>query len=185
MTKKVVVGVNQKNRTSRIHLLRQHVPAEGDAALQGDRGKVGAVAAFRFRPGPHRWDNPRKGRAHEAQQAEIGANGLDAVSVFRALRAELQELHNTFEVIAGSGSLNARHVLYLGRKNLLRRHRNERAAVGHEELQQQHNRARENDPGHHRGTTTSREGARRASGETRQMVYAHATGRDKAISSET
>ncbi len=41
-----------RNEVSGVHLLREHVAAEGDAAPQGNRGKIGALSAFRFRPGP-------------------------------------------------------------------------------------------------------------------------------------
>src|SRR5260370_15361447 len=108
------------NEVSGVHLLREHVPAEGNAALQGDRGKIGALSAFRLRPGMHRRNQPSNRRAQEIQEAEIGADRLDAVAVFRAFRAELQKLHDTSEIITGRDPLDARNVLYLGRENLLR-----------------------------------------------------------------
>src|SRR5258708_1023884 len=87
------------NEVSGVHLLCEHVPAEGNAALQGDRGEIGALSAFRFRPGMHRRNRPRNRRAEEAQETEIGADRLDAIAVFRAFRAEMQKLHDAFEII--------------------------------------------------------------------------------------
>ena len=63
-----------RNEALGVHLLCEHVPAEGDAALQGDRGEVGALSAFRFRPGVHRRKNPSNRRAQEIQEAEIGVD---------------------------------------------------------------------------------------------------------------
>src|SRR5712691_12235253 len=100
------------NELSGVHLLREHVPAEGDAALQGDRGEIGALSAFRFHPSPHRGNQPRKRRAQETQEAEIGADRLDAVAVFRAFRTELQKLHDALEIIARSGPQDTCNVLY-------------------------------------------------------------------------
>src|SRR5712664_4369564 len=87
------------NEVSGVHLLREHIPAEGNAALQGDRGEISALSAFRFRPGMHRRNQPSNRRAQEIQEAEIGADRLDAVAVFRAFRAERQKLHDTSEII--------------------------------------------------------------------------------------
>jgi len=101
--------------------------------------EIGAVSAFQFRPALHGRNNPSKRGSQEIQEAEIGANRLDAVAVFRAFRAELQKLHDALEIVTGSQPLDARNVLHLGRENLLRGYRNERAAVRHEELQQQNN----------------------------------------------
>src|SRR2546430_12030307 len=53
---------------SGVHLLGEHVPAEGDAALQGDRCEIGALSAFRFHPGPHRGNQPRKRRAQRSEE---------------------------------------------------------------------------------------------------------------------
>src|ERR1700687_3964601 len=128
-------GRMPRNKVSGVHLLCEHVPAEGDAALQGDRGEVGALSAFQFRPGVHRRNDPSNRRAQEIQEAEIGVDRLDAVAVFRAFWAELQKLHDTFEIIAGSEPLDPRNVLYFGRENLLRGGSDERAAIRDEKLQ--------------------------------------------------
>jgi len=103
-----------RNEDSGVHLLREHVPAERDAALQSDRGEIGALSAFRFRPSPHRGNQPRKRRAQETQETEIGADCLDAIAVFRAFRTKLQKLHDAFEIIARSDPLDACNVLYFG-----------------------------------------------------------------------
>ncbi len=166
-----------RDAASGVHLLREHVPAEGDAPFQGDRRKIGAMSAFRFRPALHRRKKPSNRGAKEIQKAEIGADCLDAIAVLRAFRTKLQKLHDALEIITGSEPLDARNVLYFSREDLLRGYRNKRAAIRHEELQQQHNRASENDSGHHRGTTASREGTVRASSGTCQNVYAQDNGR--------
>jgi hypothetical protein len=147
------------------HLLGEHAAAESDAALKSDGGKVSATAALRVRPGLHRGDQPRHGRAYETEKAEVGADGLDAAAILGPLGTEMQELHDAREVFSGSGAWNARNVPHFRRQSLLRGSGDERAAVGDKELQQQHDRADENKCGHHRGTTASREGARRASSE--------------------
>src|SRR6266704_2253055 len=105
-----------RKEVSAVHLLREHIPAEGDAALQGDCGEVRTLSAFRFRPGPHGRNNPSKRGPQEIQEAEIGSDRLDAVAVFRALRTELQKLHHALEIITGSDPLDARNVLDLGRE---------------------------------------------------------------------
>src|SRR5467141_826929 len=168
VAKKTAGQAGCQSEVLRVHLLREHVPAEGDAALQGDRGEIGALSAFRFRPGAHRRNDPSNRRAQEIQEAKISVDRLDAVAVFRAFRTELQKLHDTFEIIAGSESLDPRNVLYFGRQNLLRGGSDERAAIGDVILRYGRRRENENDAGHHRGTTTRREGARRASAGTRQ-----------------
>src|SRR5258706_13263312 len=117
VAKKIAGQAGCQSEVLRVHLLREHVPAEGDAALQGDRGEVGALSAFRFRPGVHRRKNPSNRRAQEIQEAEIDVDRLDAVAVFRAFRAELQKLHDTFEIITGSKPLDPRYVLYFSREN--------------------------------------------------------------------
>src|SRR6266853_1653662 len=108
------------------------------------------MSAFQFRPALHGRNNPGKRGSQEIQEAEI---------------------------VTGSEPLYACNVLHLGRENLLRRYRNERAAVRHEELQQQNNRTSENDSRHHRGTTASCEGTVRASSDTCQNVKAQDNGR--------
>jgi hypothetical protein len=45
------------------HLLCKQIPAEGDAAFQRNRGKVGAVAALDFRPRQKRRNDLSKGGA--------------------------------------------------------------------------------------------------------------------------
>src|SRR3984893_17656499 len=124
-----------KSEVLGVHLLCEHVPAEGDAALQGDRGEIGALSAFRFRPGAHRRNDTSNRRAQEVQETEIGVDRLDAVAVFRTFRTELQKLHDTFEIITGSESLDPRNVLYFGRENLLRGGSDERSAIRDEKLQ--------------------------------------------------
>ncbi len=128
--------VKPRKEVSAVHLLREHIPAEGDAALQGDCGEVRTLSAFRFRPGPHGRNNPSKRGPQEIQEAEIGSDRLDAVAVFRALRTELQKLHHALEIITGSDPLDARNVLDLGRENSFRGRSDERAAIRDKKLQQ-------------------------------------------------
>jgi hypothetical protein len=162
------------------HLLGEHAAAESDAALEGDGGKVSAAAALGFRPGLHGRNQPRNGCAHETEKAEVSADSLNAAAIFRTLGTKLQELHNASEVFSGCGAGNASDITHFRRQSLLRGGRDERAAVGNKELQQQHDGADENESGHHRGTTASREGASRASSEIFQKAYAQASGRRHA-----
>jgi len=92
------------------HLLRKHAATEGDAALESDSGKIGATAALRFCPGTHRRNHARQRRAQEIQKAKVSTDRLDAAAVFRALRTELQELHDAREVFTGSSPGDARDV---------------------------------------------------------------------------
>ena len=174
--------MKRKGEELTFHLLREHAAAEGDAAFEGDGGKICAMAALRFRPGVHRRNHACQGRAQETQETEVRADRLNAAAVFRALRTELQELHDAGEVFSRSRTGNAGNVPHLRRQRLLRGRGNERAAVRHEELEQQDDRTNENERGHHRGTTARRAGARRASSGSFQNAYAQAVGRKQAIS---
>src|SRR6266704_1729667 len=127
---------NRRDEELRVHLLRYHVPAKGDEPLEGDRCEISAVSALRLRPDPHRGNHARYRGPQEIQKTEISADRLDTLAVFGAFRAELQELHDAREVLSRSGPGDPGDILHLGRKNLLRGHSDERAAVKHEELQE-------------------------------------------------
>jgi len=55
----------QEKEALTVHLLREHVAAKGDAALEGDRSKVGAMTALHLSPGLHGWNHTRDRRAQE------------------------------------------------------------------------------------------------------------------------
>ena len=158
-------------------MLGKHVAAEGDAPFQGYSREVRTMSSLGFRPGLHGRNQSSDGRANEAQHAKISANCLDPVPVFGPLRAQMQELHDTVEILAGWNPLYAGDVLYLGRQRLFGRHRDQRPAIENEELQEDHDRHDENESGYHRGTVASREGTMRASSGMRQKAYAQVRGR--------
>src|SRR5216684_5058220 len=118
------------------HLLREQVPAEGDTAFQRNRGKVGTLPALDFRPRQKCRDDSSQGGTQKVQEAEVGIDGTNLAAIMGACRAELQELDDAQEILAGSGPGYAGHVLHFGRKRLFHRGSDERAAVRYEELQQ-------------------------------------------------
>ena len=66
-------------------LLRQHIAAESDAPIQGDRCKVRALAPLAFRPGAQGRRCFCQRRSHQVQQPEISSNRPNAAAIFRAL----------------------------------------------------------------------------------------------------
>src|SRR5271155_3494227 len=109
-------------------LLGEHVPAEGNAALQGHCREIGTLPALCLGPGAQRGDEPRNAGAHSPQKSEIRSNGLDPTAIFRAVRAELQKLYNPGKIVTARRVLNPRNILHFGRKRVLDRSRDEGAA---------------------------------------------------------
>src|SRR6266849_9466918 len=95
-----------ENRSG-VHLLGEHVAAKGDAPLQSDGREVRTMSSLGLRPGLHGRNQSSDGRANETQQAEISANCLDPIAVFGPLRAQMQELHDAVEILAGRSPLYA------------------------------------------------------------------------------
>ena len=160
-----------------VDLLGEHVAAKGNAPLQSDGSKVGTVSSLGLGPSFHGRNKSSDSGSQKAQHAEISADGLDALAILRPFGTQMQELHHAIKVLAGSGSLYAGDVLHLRGKWLLGRHRYQRAAVEHKELQEDHDRHYKNQGCHHRGTAARREGASLASSFTNRNEYVHAAGK--------
>src|SRR6266436_2978740 len=171
-------GIASNSQKLRFDLLGEHVSAEGDAALERYCREISTLTALGIRPGKQRRSESRYAGAQEAQKPKIGSDGLDPVAIFRAVRAEMQKLNDASKILTARGVPNARNILHFRRKRMLDRSRNQRAAIRHEELQQENYGTNENDCGHHRGITARREGTSLASSGKRQKAYAQAKGRN-------
>lgn len=160
-----------------VDLLSQHIAAKRNTPLECDSSKVRTVPAFGIGPGLHGRNQSRDRGSNETKQAEVGANSLNSLAIFRPFRAKMEELHNPVEILAGRSFLNACNFLDFRRQRLLGGHGNERPAIEHEELQEYHNGYDENEGGHHLDTAARREGASLASSLTQKNVSVHAAGR--------
>ena len=123
-----------RQRRLRVHLLRKHVTAESDAAVESHGREIGALAALHFGPRLQSRNNTRERRADEVQQAEIGIDGAETPAIFWALRAEIEQLNDARVVFAGGDTRDAGDVANLSGEGLLDRSSYERAAVRDKEL---------------------------------------------------
>src|SRR5271168_2818828 len=151
----------------RVHLLGQHVPAEGNSAVEGDCRKIRALRALEFGPGLDRRHYASERGAKKTDEAVVRADGLHAAAFFRTLWAEVQELNNTREVVPACALGEPGDVLHFGRQSLFGRCGDQRTAIGREKLQQGSQGEQQYGGGHHRGTKASL-GTMRASSGTRQ-----------------
>src|SRR2546423_3386371 len=169
----------EPNRTGaelNVDLLRQHVATERNPPVERHRREVRTLAPFHFRPGLHRRNHPRQSRAHEIEQPEVEPNRADVAPLLGPFRAQMQELDHAHKILAGGRLLDSRHVAHFRRKRLLDRRSDQRTAIRDEQLQQRSYGSQKYDGSHYRGTTASRAGTMRASGDNRQNAYAHASG---------
>src|ERR1700690_1825931 len=82
-----------------VYLLGQHFAAKSYAAIQGNGGKVGASPTLMLRPGSQGGCEAGKCALNQADKRVVETNSLQAGAIFRALGAQLQELHDTHEVL--------------------------------------------------------------------------------------
>src|SRR5215472_4032703 len=111
---------------------------------------------------------------------EISANRLNPIAVLGPLGTEMQELHDTFEIVSGGSTLYTRDLLYFRGQRLFGGYGDQRPAIEHKELQEDHHRNHKNEGSHHLDTAARREGASLASSFTRRNAYAHAAGKIQA-----
>ena len=147
----------------RVYLLREHVAAEGDSAVEGHGGEISALTALHFGPSAQCRDDARERGADNVQQAEVRIDGAQTAALFRALGAKVEKLDDARVILAGSGTRDTCNVANLGRERLLNRSSDQRASVGDKELQQRSGGKKKYESSHYRGTTASRAVAMRAS----------------------
>lgn len=97
---------------SGVHLLRQEFAAEGDTPVERDGHEIRAMSLLEAGPFTERGDESRDCRAQDAQQAEVRADCMNTIAIFRTLRAKVQELGYAGKVLARCRILEPRHVLH-------------------------------------------------------------------------
>src|ERR1700739_930714 len=138
---------------------------------------MGATRALLFGPGSQAGNNPGKALIEEIQKREVGADDLQAGTIFGAIRAQLEDLHDAGIIAAGGPDPNSRNVAHVFGNRLMQGGGGQGPAIGNKKHEERQKRERENEGGHHRGTATRRAGVSRESSVWRMMVSAQEMGR--------
>ena len=73
--------------------------------------------------------------------AEVDADGANLATILRPVGAEVQELNHALKVVAGRRRREPGDILNFRRQDVVRRSGNQRPAIRHKELQEEHDRA--------------------------------------------
>ena len=94
-------------------LLGQHFTVQGNATAEGYSRKMGATCAFFLGPLAHWGEDFGKAPIEEIQEGVVGADNLQAGTLFRAVWAEMKDLHDTGIVPADGAILYSGNVAHV------------------------------------------------------------------------